>query len=211
MALRLCAQRLQEIRHLDRDERRFRALVRAFIRPRALERLLERIHREHAERDRYAGLRADLRRTARAFARDIFEMRRVAANDGAERDQCVVFAAVRERLERDGDLERARHAHHLDVAPRGPVTRQRVQRAGEKLLAHQFVESGKHDSEADIASIESALHTADLRHRDAFLPLAPASGSSMYSTISSPKPDIPGAFMAWPSTRILPTRRSARI
>ena len=72
----------------------------------------------------------DVLQPAGAFARDVLEMRRVAADDAAERDDRVVLAAHGERARSHGQLERARHARDQQalrraamLAPRGDGAR----------------------------------------------------------------------------------------
>ena len=60
--------------------------------PGAFERLLHRLDGEHAEDDGHTGLQACKLQSARALARDILEMRRVPANDTAERHDGIIPA-----------------------------------------------------------------------------------------------------------------------
>ena len=51
---------------------------------------------------------------ARGLAGDVVEVRRVAADDAAERDDAGEAARLRERHGGERQLERARHGHHGD-------------------------------------------------------------------------------------------------
>ena len=61
--------------------------------------------------------------------RDVFEVRRLAANQAAEADDRVEPAALGRALRRQRNLERARHAHHRRCRRRARRPRQRRARA----------------------------------------------------------------------------------
>src|SRR5678815_3838912 len=86
----------EELSHLDRGEGGLRPLVTE--RPAcALDRLLQRVDRKHAEADRHSGIRHDPCESGRALSRNVVEVRRIAANDRAECDDGIVTAAIVER------------------------------------------------------------------------------------------------------------------
>src|SRR6516225_10627762 len=78
--------------HLERALHRLAALV-ALAGGGALERLLERVYRQNAKGHRHPGLEPGELQTARRFASDVFEVRRVAANHAAECDDGIVATA----------------------------------------------------------------------------------------------------------------------
>ena len=83
-----------EARHFDRGHRG----VVAFIAGRAARAsfgLLPIVGGENAENDGYARFEGNLLQSARGFSRYVFEMRRVAANHRAQRDDGVETAALR--------------------------------------------------------------------------------------------------------------------
>ena len=104
----------QQVRELERGDRRIGALV-AGLGAGALDRLLDGVRRQHAERDRHAGVLRDAREAAGAFAGDVVEVRRRALDHGAERDDGVVALAQRQLARDQRQVERARRAHDLDL------------------------------------------------------------------------------------------------
>src|SRR2546421_7937099 len=73
-----------------------------------------RVGREHAEPDRDAMRQRDVPQPTRRFARDVLEMRRLAANDAAERDDHVEALADCGGFGRHGQLEGAWNVHDVD-------------------------------------------------------------------------------------------------
>ena len=111
--------------------RRIGALV-ARLRSRTLDRLLDGVRRQYAERHRHAGVLRDARESAGALAGDVVEMRRRALDHGAERDDRVVALAERQLARDERQVERAGRAHDLDLLVARAVSPQRVDGA-----AHQ--------------------------------------------------------------------------
>src|SRR5262245_58006116 len=70
----------EQIGHLDRRARGVGALVDARLG------LLDRVHRQDAERDGYAGLQAGELEARRRLTRHVLEVRRLATHDAAERN-----------------------------------------------------------------------------------------------------------------------------
>src|SRR5688572_16874454 len=132
-----------------------------------------------------------------------------AADHGAQRDQRVEFpaegaASQHQRLERERDLERARHARHVDVVRGDAELEELLVARGEELPHQLFVEAAPDDTDAQSPAIEvgcSRRHTA----------FTTGSSGETYSSTSRPKPDMLGMFFGRASTRILPTPRSCRI
>ena len=92
--------------------------------------LLDRLDGEHAERNRDARLDRRELQPRRGLARDVVEVRRLAADDRAERDDAGVAARLRERHRGERQLERARHRHDGDRVRRDPGLLERLDRAG---------------------------------------------------------------------------------
>ena len=84
-------------------------------------------------------------RPVRHRRRDVFEVRRLAANQAAEADDGVEAPALRGVLRRQRDLERARHAHDRDVVRRDAGGRERRQRAGLQAVGHEVVVLRHHE------------------------------------------------------------------
>ena len=116
-AQRPARERATETQHLDHHVGGFGALVAARLARlrRALQRLLDRLGGEHAERDRQVLRERDAADAIGHTLTDVLEVRCVAAHDHADRDQRVVATAARGALRRERDLERARHPEHVHV------------------------------------------------------------------------------------------------
>src|SRR5919205_1577759 len=82
---------LEQRRHLDRGERRIPPLVSVRAAG-AIARLIERLGGDHAERHRHAEVAGDVGDAARRLRGHVVEVRRLAANDGAEADHRLVLA-----------------------------------------------------------------------------------------------------------------------
>ena len=90
----------EDVGHLERAPDRLGALLDPRLG------LLDPVEREDAEGDRDAGLERGELEPARGLARDVVEVRRVAADDAAERDDAGEAAGLRERRGGEGELER---------------------------------------------------------------------------------------------------------
>src|SRR5215831_1601214 len=100
--------------HLERALHRLAALV---ARPggRALERLLESVHRQNDKAHRYPGLEPGELQAVRRLTGDVFEVRRVAADHAAECDHGIVATARGESAHHHWQLEGAGYAHHGEI------------------------------------------------------------------------------------------------
>src|SRR5215831_13730106 len=100
--------------HLERALHRLAALVSG-TGGRALERLLERVHRQNAKGHRYPGFEPGQLQAVRRLTGDVFEVWSVAANDTAECDHRIVPTARGESADHHWQLERAGYAHHGQI------------------------------------------------------------------------------------------------
>src|SRR5581483_4463499 len=91
---------------------------------RAGQRLLEVLRREDAECDRHARFERGQLQAGRGLAGDVLEVRRLAPDDAAERDDGDVPARLRERHGAERQLECTRHRHDGDVLPVDPRVRE---------------------------------------------------------------------------------------
>src|SRR3989338_7247821 len=82
---------------------------------------------------------------SRRLVRYQLEMKRLAADHRADRDQGVEAPGLREPLQRERDLERARHAFHRDLE-RAELGRLGL-RALEQLRGYVLVEAARDDAE----------------------------------------------------------------
>ena len=74
-------------------------------------------------------------------------MRRRAANDRAETNHGIVFAALGHLLGNNRNLERARHPGDVDVILLRLVTMQRIERTAQELARDELIETRRHDAD----------------------------------------------------------------
>ena len=86
---------------------------------------------------------------------------------------------------RERRLERARHAHDLDVAGHDTVLQKRADGRVEQAIDDEVVEPRRDDAEAQAARVEVAFERLDAIIHASLRSAA----SETYSTTSSPKPD----------------------
>src|SRR2546426_5824072 len=136
--------------HAGRRERRLGRLVALVPRLAAgtRHRLLERLRRQHAEPDREAMGERDVAEPARRLARDVLEVRRLAANHAAKGDDRGVAAARRGRLRGHRQLEGAWHPDDVHRVLRHPVLAQAPLRPLEQALRDDFVVAADDDGHA---------------------------------------------------------------
>src|SRR5664279_134047 len=126
-------QPFEKIHHLERGECRIPSLVSVCATGARLG-LLERIRREQPEADRHIEVRTRIGDPARRLASDEVEVRRLAANHGAEHDERMVALGGEQGASGCRKLPRARHPHDIDVLARPAMPGERINRAVHQLL-----------------------------------------------------------------------------
>ena len=129
----------EEIGHLERRAGGLGAAVDARLR------LLARLGRDHAERHRDARLDRRQLEAARRLARDEVEVRRLPADDAAERDDAREAAGLRERERRQRQLERPGDGHDRDGVVLDVAVAERLQRVLEQGRRDVAVEPADDD------------------------------------------------------------------
>src|SRR5882724_100065 len=163
---RISAKLAPQVRHLDRRGSRVPAPV-AHLAARALGRLLGRLGGEDPEGDRDPGLRGDRSEAARHVGRDQIEVRRLAADEDAERHDRVVLLCVGEAPRDRRQLERSRHADDCDGGVLRAVARQAVDRPREEAGNQRLVEPARDDRDAKPLRPEMSFD--DFRHKSSFI------------------------------------------
>jgi hypothetical protein len=110
--------------------------------------LLERLGGEDAEPDRDAVRQRHVSEAARRFAGDVFEVRGLAPDHAAQRDDGVVAAARGRRFGGHRQLERPGHPHDVHLRVGEPMTAQRVARAFEQQVGDGVIEAADDDRHA---------------------------------------------------------------
>ena len=148
------AELREDVGHLEAGAHRLGALLEAVVR------LLGLLEREHAEGDRHAGLERGELEARRGLAGDEVEVRRVAADHAAERDDAGVAARLRERHRRERQLERPRHRHDRDRVARDPGLLELRERAVEQPGRDGAVEAADDDPDRAARPLRLALEDA---------------------------------------------------
>ncbi len=109
------------------------------------------VGRQHAENHRNRFLQRHLPHAGSALAGDVIKMGRVAANHRSQADDRRHAPAPRQRLRRDGNLQRAGHAMSFDPFGRNPQLRQPGQTSLQQPLDDRLIEPRRHNPEANLA------------------------------------------------------------
>ena len=80
-------------------------------------------------------------------------MIRLAANDGAETNDCIVPTGFRHFFRRERNLKRARHPSQIDRLRIDTVTGKRIFRAADEFIHDDFIETGRDDTDANFVFI----------------------------------------------------------
>ena len=97
----------------------------------------------------------------RRFVGDDLEMVGLAADHGAQRDQRIEVAGLREPLQRQRRFERARNGDHGDVAVGDTGVREAAQCTGEQGVADRRVEARQHDADATAVAVDVGRNALD--------------------------------------------------
>src|SRR5262249_8380676 len=141
----------EQIGHLERAAHRLGALADTRLR------LLHAIEREDAEGDRHAGLERRELQTARSFARDVVEVRRVTADDATERDDAREATRLREGSRGQRQLERARYDHDRDRVLAYSCLGELRERTVEELARDAAVEPRDDHADGTAAALGAAF------------------------------------------------------
>src|SRR5205085_12287850 len=107
------------------------------------------VGREHAERDRLAGFESDAADAGGHFLADVFEMRRLAANDSAETHHGRI-AVETGRLERnERQLEGTRYGKDIVVIALDAELSSRFARAFEQVVGDRAVKAANDHGDAN--------------------------------------------------------------
>ena len=96
---------------------------------------------------------------ARRLAGDVVEVRRLAADHGAERDDARVAARLRERHRRERQLERPGNGHDRDRLAAHARPLELVQRPGQQLARELTVEAPDDDADGAATPLGSPWMT----------------------------------------------------
>ena len=113
-------------------------------------RLFDGIDRQYAIADRNAVAMPGGRDALDAFARNVVEMWRTAANHATQRDDAVRTPRGSDLADRDGHLEGAGNPHDLDICIRSAVLAQAMQRALQQRFDDEVVEARRDDDVARV-------------------------------------------------------------
>jgi len=137
---RTAGDRTFQVRHFYRGQCRFESFV-SHLQPGAIDRLLERVASENAERVWHPGLLRRLSNSARNFVDDNVVMRGVASQQAAQTDNGVVFSGLSQGACRGRDLKGSWDANYFDVVLFCPGTDQAVICTAQQPIGDELVES----------------------------------------------------------------------
>ena len=109
---------------------------------------------QHTERHRHSGFERDLLQARARFSGDVIEVRRVAANHRAQRDDAVIAMRVRQHFRRQGKLKRSRHEKHVEAFGARFVQASRAPSSSFSVIVR--VEARHHDRERSPRRVEIA-------------------------------------------------------
>ena len=98
------------------------------------------MRRQHAEDNRHVGIQRRLSDPATGLRTNVIEMWRIAANDRPETNHHIELLRPRHCPCHQGNLERPRHPHHLDVVGLDPVFGQPLNAGTQQLTRDELVE-----------------------------------------------------------------------
>ena len=120
--------------------------------------------REQPEPNRCIEVDAGGREAARRFARDVFEVWRVATDHRSDGYDRVIPLGCEQMTRRHRKLPRARNPNHVHVVGRDTMTHQGVQRPVDETFDDLVVEAAGNDRKAPL---RPRWRTREFRHYDA--------------------------------------------
>src|SRR6185295_16143868 len=153
------AKAREQVGHLERRKRGLGTLVS--LRPaRALLRLPAAVAGEDAEGDGDTRLEPGELEPARGLAGDVLEVRRVAADDAAERDDAGVAPRLCKCHRAERELEGARDRHDIDPLLRHSGLGQRLKGALQESRRDVTVEAADDDADPAVRAVRRARDDA---------------------------------------------------
>ena len=147
---------LVKIHQFDRRHRGLEPLV-ALLCTRAIDRLLERVRGDDAIDHGHAGLHAGLRDPFGNFAGDVFEVRRLSANDRAETNHRIILSRTRKLERQQRNLKRAGNLVKFNRLLVGAQTIERIERAFDQPRSNEIVPTTGNQREAKTFGIQASL------------------------------------------------------
>lgn len=126
----------------------------------AINGLLEGVGRQYAKDHRELRFERDSRQSGAHRTGDIFEVRRLSANDAPETDHRVTGSAFCELLRELGNFERPGAMHDPDRVLRRPVAPEAIERSIEEPLGHKIVKPAYNNAEGIGSCVELSLNNS---------------------------------------------------
>src|ERR1019366_7914972 len=135
-----------EVRHLERSKCGIPSLV-SVLSAATCHRLLHRIARQQSKPEWNFRIARRVGETARRFTGYEIEVRGVAANDGAQCNDCFITIACHCVPSGERKLPCTRHPHDVDVIERNAMTHERVESAVNQRPRNCFIEPADDDGD----------------------------------------------------------------
>src|SRR5215216_1309895 len=153
---------LVKIYQLHRRHGGFEPFV-AKLHPRTIDSLIDCVGSDDAEDDRQAGCQRCMRNSARHFARDVIEMRRLAANDRTETNDCIKLTRLCKTERQQRNLECTGHTIQMNVCVFRSQSLESIERAFHQPRGDQFIPTAGDDCEAKGFSIKTSFMNCRLQ------------------------------------------------
>src|SRR5579863_493527 len=147
LLLLLRADSFPQRRHFHRRQRRLKSLV-PHLQSCPINRLLQVLAGQHAERMRHSRLLRRLPDPPRDFVDDHVIVRRISTQQTSQANDRVIFLSQSQRPSRQRNLKSPRHAHHVNVLFSRSRLQQAVTSARQKPVRDERVKARHHDGKA---------------------------------------------------------------
>ena len=147
---------LVKIHQFDSRHCGFEPLI-TLLGARPIDGLLECVRGDDAIYHRHARLHARLSDALRNFAGDIFKVRRLSANDGAQTDHGIELSGFCDLQRQQWNLERARNLVELDRILISAQTIESVERALNQSRSNEIIPAAGDEREAKTFGVQASL------------------------------------------------------
>jgi hypothetical protein len=154
---RTASHGLGQIRHLDRRQRGFEALV-SHLQSGAVDGLLQSLAGKHAESMGYARLLRGLPDAARNFIHNDVVVGGIAAQQATQADNRVIPPSPGESAGGHRNFECAGHTNDFDIFALCPAAQQSVACASKQPLGNELVKPGDDNAKMFSRSVEISLN-----------------------------------------------------
>src|SRR6266851_7950214 len=157
----------RQLCHFDGAEARFESLV-STLESRAVDGLLQCVARQHTENNRQAAVHLRELQSARRLRTNIIVVSRFAAQHASDSDERIVLPCRCQFFCRQGQFERSRNMHDINIFVARPRPFQYVHSRREKPLGNKTIEPAHYNAKPQTRGAQTAIDLPGLyffRHR----------------------------------------------